>query len=253
MFFTLEYRRWSIDKPRDPKAGYRLRVGVRKRTLVGAAAPAMFTEPAQLLGCSPQARCASIRTGVLANLGVADLERGIPVWMPSAGRRWASADTVASWANWWLKPEMFGSRDTARRRGLFDNFAIATADGEAACACDFNAKFTATTRRSGLARSDAGQDQRSAIAGGITWLATADATSDLVPLHSSCNGGWRGSLIEPLHRHPASRRLGANYRRPDQRRRNVTHNGGLFVDGVLSFLLRRHTLKTKHQRGENMR
>jgi Protein of unknown function (DUF1688) len=167
---------------------------------------------------------------VLANISVADLERGLQVsdlnpLVGIAGR----ADLlrrlgtlVAS------KPEVFGRLDTPRPGGLFDRFAM-LAVGLALPAPTILAELLQQLGPIWPSRLTLG-----GIALGDCWkhpaLTGADATSGLMPLHKLSQ--WLAySLIEPLQ--TAGIRVTdidgltglAEYR-----------NGGLFVDiGVLAF------------------
>jgi hypothetical protein len=166
----------------------------------------------------------------LANFGVADLERGMQVsdTNPLVGmdgrvdllRRLGRL--VAS------KPEIFGSRDTPRPGGLFDRLAM-LAEGGNLPAPTILAELLQQLGPIWPSRLTLG-----GIALGDCWrhpaMATADATSGLVPLHKLSQ--WLAySLIEPLQTSGISVTdidglTGlAEYR-----------NGGLFVDsGVLTF------------------
>jgi hypothetical protein len=171
-----------------------------------------------------------VDAGVLANLGIADLERGMQVSddNPLVGldgraellRRLGKL--VAS------KPDIFGRSDTPRPGGLFDRLAM-QADGNA---------LPAPTILTELLQQLGPVWPSRLTLGGVTlgdcWehpsMTTADATSGLVPLHKLSQ--WLAySLIEPLQTAGISITdidglTGlAEYR-----------NGGLFVDsGVLAF------------------
>ncbi|MGD0846926.1 URC4/urg3 family protein [Bradyrhizobium sp.] len=167
---------------------------------------------------------------VLANLSIADLERGLQVsdLNPLVGlegrvdllRRLGAL--VAS------KPDVFGSFDTPRPGGLFDRLAI-EADGLQLPAPAILSRLLQELGPIWPSRLTLG-----GIALGDCWkhpaLATMDATSGLMPLHKLSQ--WLAySLIEPLQ--TAGIRVTdidgltglAEYR-----------NGGLFIDiGVLGF------------------
>jgi hypothetical protein len=167
---------------------------------------------------------------VLENISAADLERGLQVsdvnpLVGIAGR----ADLlrrlgtlVAS------KPDVFASRDTPRPGGLFDRLALLADRLElpaptilAELLQEFGPIWPSRLTLGGIALGDCWKHPS---------LATADATSGLMPLHKLSQ--WLAySLIEPLQ--TASIRVTdidgltglAEYR-----------NGGLFVDtGVLKF------------------
>jgi hypothetical protein len=171
-----------------------------------------------------------VDAGVLANISVADIERGLQVsdLNPLVGiegradllRRLGAL--VAS------KPEVFGSRDTPRPGGLFDRLAT-LADGFVIPAPTILTELLQQLGPIWPSRLTLG-----GIALGDCWkhssLVNADATSGLMPLHKLSQ--WLAySLIEPLQ--TAGIRVTdidgltglAEYR-----------NGGLFVDiGVLVF------------------
>jgi hypothetical protein len=171
-----------------------------------------------------------VDAGVLANLGVADLERGMQV---SDGNPLVGLDgraellrrlgrLVAS------KPDIFGRSDTPRPGGLFDRLAM-QADGNALPAPTILTELLQQLGPVWPSRLTLG-----GVALGDCWkhpsMITADATSGLVPLHKLSQ--WLAySLIEPLQTAGISITdidglTGlAEYR-----------NGGLFVDsGVLAF------------------
>jgi hypothetical protein len=171
-----------------------------------------------------------VDAGVLANFGVADLERGMQVSdaNPLVGLD-GRADLlrrlgrlVAS------KPEVFGSRDTPRPGGLYDRLAMLAEDGK------LPAPVILTELLQQLGPIWPSRLTLGGIALGDCWqhpaLTTADATNGLVPLHKLSQ--WLAySLIEPLQTSGISVTdidglTGlAEYR-----------NGGLFVDtGVLVF------------------
>jgi hypothetical protein len=207
----------------DPKTGS----AIGRSEGLGLASLAMFTGGAfSAVPLEPL----RVDADVLANLGVADLERGMQVSdaNPLVGMD-GRADLlrrlgrlVAS------KPEIFGSRDTPRPGGLFDRLATLAEGG----------KLPAPTILTELLRQLGPIWPSRLTLGGIAlgdcWrhpaMTTADATSDLVPLHKLSQ--WLAySLIEPLQ--TSGIRVTdidgltglAEYR-----------NGGLFVDtGVLAF------------------
>jgi hypothetical protein len=167
---------------------------------------------------------------VLANVSVADLERGLQVsdvnpLVGIAGRADLLRRLGALVAS---KPDVFASRDTPRPGGLFDRLAP-LADGPELPAPAILAELLQQLGPIWPSRLTLG-----GIALGDCWkhpsLTTADATSGLMPLHKLSQ--WLAySLIEPLQ--TAGIRVTdidgltglAEYR-----------NGGLFVDtGVLKF------------------
>jgi hypothetical protein len=171
-----------------------------------------------------------VDAGVLANFGVADLERGMQVSdvNPLVGldgraellRRLGRL--VAS------KPDIFGRSDTPRPGGLFDRLAM-QADG---------GKLPAPTILTQLLQQLGPVWPSRLTLGGIAlgdcWkhpaLTTADATSGLVPLHKLSQ--WLTySLIEPLQT------AGIEVTDIDGLTGLAEYrNGGLFVDtGVLAF------------------
>jgi hypothetical protein len=168
--------------------------------------------------------------GVLANFGVADLERGMQVSTinPLVGLE-GRADLlrrlgrlVAS------KPEIFGINDTPRPGGLFDRLAM-QADGGRLPAPTILAELLQQLGPVWPSRLTLG-----GIALGDCWkhpaMTTADATSGLVPLHKLSQ--WLAySLIEPLQT------AGINVIDIDGLTGLAEYrNGGLFVDtGVLAF------------------
>jgi hypothetical protein len=171
-----------------------------------------------------------VDAGVLANISVADLERGLQVSAvnPLVGiegradllRRLGTL--VAS------KPEVFGRCGTPRPGGLFDRLTLLADDQQ------FPAPTVLTELLQEFGPIWPSRLTLGGIALGDCWkhpvLTTADATSGLVPLHKLSQ--WLAySLIEPLQ--TAGIRVTdidgltglAEYR-----------NGGLFVDtGVLAF------------------
>jgi hypothetical protein len=194
---------------------------------LGLASLAMFTggafsaDPLQPL---------RVDAGVLANFGVADLERGMQVSTinPLVGLD-GRADLlrrlgrlVAS------KPEIFGINDTPRPGGLFDRLAM-QADGGRLPAPTILAELLQQLGPVWPSRLTLG-----GIALGDCWkhpaMTTADATSGLVPLHKLSQ--WLAySLIEPLQT------AGINVIDIDGLTGLAEYrNGGLFVDtGVLAF------------------
>jgi hypothetical protein len=171
-----------------------------------------------------------VDAGVLANLGIADLERGMQVTdvNPLVGLD-GRADLlrrlgrqVAS------KPEIFGSHDTPRPGGLFDRLAM-QADGARLPAPTILAELLHQLGPIWPSRLTLG-----GIALGDCWkhpaMTTADATSGLVPLHKLSQ--WLAySLIEPLQT------AGIDVTDIDGLTGLAEYrNGGLFIDtGVLAF------------------
>jgi hypothetical protein len=171
-----------------------------------------------------------VDAGVLANINVADLERGLQVSdvNPLVGIEGRAdllrrlGQLVAS------KPDVFASRDTPRPGGLFDRLAMLTDDRQ------LPAPTILTELLQELGPIWPSRLTLGGIALGDCWkhlaLTSADATSGLVPLHKLSQ--WLSySLIEPLqtagiHVSDIDGLTGlAEYR-----------NGGLFVDiGVLAF------------------
>jgi hypothetical protein len=166
----------------------------------------------------------------LANIGVADLERGMQVSNTNplvglAGRTdllRRLGRLVAS------KPEIFGSHDTPRPGGLFDQLAM-QADGGRLPAPTILAELLQQLGPVWPSRLTLG-----GIALGDCWMhsamTTADATSGLVPLHKLSQ--WLAySLIEPLQT------AGIDVTDIDGLTGLAEYrNGGLFVDaGVLAF------------------
>jgi hypothetical protein len=208
---------------RDPKTG----LAIGRSEGLGLASLAMFADGA--FSAAPLERL-RVDAGVLANLEVINLERGMQVsnTNPLIGMD-GRADLlrrlgrlVAS------KPDIFGSRDTPRPGGMFDRLVM-LADGGKLPAPAILAELLQQLGPIWPSRLTLG-----GIALGDCWrhpaMTTADATSGLVPLHKLSQ--WLAySLIEPLQ---ASGIIVTNidgltglaeYR-----------NGGLFVDtGVLAF------------------
>jgi Protein of unknown function (DUF1688) len=208
----------------DPKTGSSIgrSEGLGLASLAMFAAGAFSADPLQPLRADAE---------VLANLSLADLERGLQVsdLNPLVGldgrvdllRRLGAL--VAA------KPDVFGSVDTPRPGGLFDRLAIRA---------DEDLKLPAPAILSTLLQELGAIWPSRLTLGGIAlgdcWkhpaLTTMDATSGLMPLHKLSQ--WLAySLIEPLQ--TAGIRVTdidgltglAEYR-----------NGGLFVDiGVLAF------------------
>ena len=208
---------------RDPKTGS----AIGRSEGLGLASLAMFTDGAFSAAPLEPLR---VDAGVLANLEVTNLERGMQVsdTNPLIGMD-GRADLlrrlgrlVAS------KPDIFGSRDTPRPGGLFDRLAMLT-DGGKLPAPAILAELLQQLGPIWPSRLTLG-----GIALGDCWrhpaMTTADATSGLVPLHKLSQ--WLAySLIEPLQTSgiivtDIDGLTGlAEYR-----------NGGLFVDtGVLAF------------------
>jgi hypothetical protein len=207
----------------DPMTG----LAIGRSEGLGLASLAMFTAGA--FSADPREPL-RVDADVLANLSVADLERGLQIsnTNPLLGlegrvellRRLGAL--VAS------KPGVFGRFDTPRPGGLFDRFAMLADD----------LQLDAPTVLSELLRQFAPIWPSRLTLGGIAlgdcWkhpaLTTKDATSGLMPLHKLSQ--WLAySLIEPLQ--TAGIRVSdidgltglAEYR-----------NGGLFVDiGALAF------------------
>jgi hypothetical protein len=208
---------------RDPLIGS----AIGRSEGLGLASLAMFASGA--FSADPQ-HPLRVDAGVLANLGIADLERGMQVSddNPLVGldgraellRRLGRL--VAS------KPDIFGRSDTPRPGGLFDRLAM-QADGNALPAPTILTELLQQLGPVWPSRLTLG-----GVALGDCWkhpsMITADATSGLVPLHKLSQ--WLAySLIEPLQTAGISITdidglTGlAEYR-----------NGGLFVDsGVLAF------------------
>jgi hypothetical protein len=207
----------------DPKTGS----AIGRSEGLGLASLAMFTSGA--FSATPLEPL-RVDAGTLANFTAADLERGMQVSdaNPLVGldgraellRRLGRL--VAS------KPEIFGSRDTPRPGGLFDQLAM-LAEGGTLSAPTILAELLQQLGPIWPSRLTLG-----GIALGDCWrhtaLTTGDATSGLVPLHKLSQ--WLAySLIEPLQTSGISVAdidglTGlAEYR-----------NGGLFIDsGVLAF------------------
>jgi hypothetical protein len=208
---------------RDPVTGS----AIGRSEGLGLASLAMFTGGA--FSATPLEPL-RVDAGVLANLGVADLERGMQVsdLNPLVGLN-GRADLLGCLGRLVAsKPGIFGSRDTPRPGGLYDRLAM-LADGQTLSAPTILTELLQQLGPIWPSRLTLG-----GLALGDCWrhpaLTTADATSGLVPLHKLSQ--WLAySLIEPLQRSGITVTdidglTGlAEYR-----------NGGLFVDtGVLAF------------------
>jgi hypothetical protein len=171
-----------------------------------------------------------VDAGVLANISVADIERGLQVSdvNPLVGIE-GRADLLRRLGTLVAStPEVFASRNTPRPGGLFDRLAM-LADG-----LELPAPTILTELLQQLGPIWPSRLMLGGIALGDCWkhpsLTSADATSGLMPLHKLSQ--WLAySLIEPLqtagiHVTDIDGLTGlAEYR-----------NGGLFVDiGVLTF------------------
>jgi hypothetical protein len=207
----------------DPLTGSAMRrsEGLGLASLAMFAGGAFSADPLQPLRVDADA---------LANIGVADLERGMQVSNTNplvglAGRTdllRRLGRLVAS------KPEIFGSHDTPRPGGLFDQLAM-QADGGRLPAPTILAELLQQLGPVWPSRLTLG-----GIALGDCWMhsamTTADATSGLVPLHKLSQ--WLAySLIEPLQT------AGIDVTDIDGLTGLAEYrNGGLFVDaGVLAF------------------
>jgi hypothetical protein len=207
----------------DPKTGS----AIGRSEGLGLASLAMFAGGA--FSADPREPL-RVDAGMLANFAAADLERGMQVsdanplvGMDGRAELLRRLGTLVA-----SKPDVFGSRDTARPGGLFDQLAM-LADGQ-----ELPAPTILTELLQQLGPIWPSRLTLGGIALGDCWkhpaLTTADATSGLVPLHKLSQ--WLAySLIEPLQ--TAGIRVTdidgltglAEYR-----------NGGLFVDtGVLAF------------------
>jgi len=207
----------------DPKTGS----AIGRSEGLGLASLAMFAGGA--FSADPREPL-RVDAGMLANFAAADLERGMQVsdanplvGMDGRAELLRRLGTLVA-----SKPDVFGSRDTARPGGLFDQLAM-LADGQ-----ELPAPTILTELLQQLGPIWPSRLTLGGIALGDCWkhpaLTTADATSGLVPLHKLSQ--WLAySLIEPLQ--TAGIRVSdidgltglAEYR-----------NGGLFVDtGVLAF------------------
>jgi len=208
---------------RDPLIGS----AIGRSEGLGLASLAMFASGA--FSADPQ-HPLRVDAGVLANLGIADLERGMQVSddNPLVGldgraellRRLGKL--VAS------KPDIFGRSDTPRPGGLFDRLAM-QADGNALPAPTILTELLQQLGPVWPSRLTLG-----GVALGDCWkhpsMITADATSGLVPLHKLSQ--WLAySLIEPLQT------AGINVTDINGLTGLAEYrNGGLFVDsGVLAF------------------
>jgi hypothetical protein len=207
----------------DPKTGS----AIGRSEGLGLASLAMFAGGA--FSADPREPL-RVDAGVLANFAATDLERGMQVsdanplvGMDGRAELLRRLGTLVA-----SKPDVFGSRDTARPGGLFDQLAM-LADSQ-----ELPAPTILTELLQQLGPIWPSRLTLGGIALGDCWkhpaLSTADATSGLVPLHKLSQ--WLAySLIEPLQ--TAGIRVTdidgltglAEYR-----------NGGLFVDtGVLAF------------------
>jgi hypothetical protein len=207
----------------DPKTGSAIgrSEGLGLASLAMFAGGAFSADPLQPL---------RVDANVLANLSMADIERGMQV---SNANPLVGIDgrvdllcrlgtLVAS------KPEIFGSHDTPRPGGLFDRLAI-LADGGRLPAPTILQELLQRLGPIWPSRLTLG-----GIALGDCWrhpaLTTEDATSGLMPLHKLSQ--WLAySLIEPLQT------AGINVIDIDGLTGLAEYrNGGLFVDnGVLAF------------------
>lgn len=208
---------------RDPITGS----AIGRSEGLGLASLAMFTGGA--FSATPLEPL-RVDAGVLANLGVADLERGMQVsdLNPLVGLN-GRADLLGRLGRLVAsKPDIFGSRDTPRPGGLYDRLAM-LADGQTLSAPTILTELLQQLGPIWPSRLTLG-----GLALGDCWrhpaMTTANATSGLVPLHKLSQ--WLAySLIEPMQRSGITVTdidglTGlAEYR-----------NGGLFVDtGVLAF------------------
>ena len=208
---------------RDPVTGS----AIGRSEGLGLASLAMFTGGA--FSATPLEPL-RVDAGVLANLGVADLERGMQVsdLNPLVGLN-GRADLLSRLGRLVAsKPDIFGSRDTPRPGGLYDRLAM-LADGQTLSAPTILTELLQQLGPIWPSRLTLG-----GLALGDCWrhpaMTTANATSGLVPLHKLSQ--WLAySLIEPMQRSGITVTdidglTGlAEYR-----------NGGLFVDtGVLAF------------------
>jgi uncharacterized protein DUF1688 len=208
---------------RDPITG----LAVGRSEGLGLASLAMFAAGA--FSADPH-HPLRVDAEVLANISVTDLERGLQVSdvNPLVGIE-GRADLLRRLGTLLAsKPEIFASRDTPRPGGLFDRVAL-LGNGRELPAPMILAELLQQFGQIWPSRLTLG-----GIALGDCWkhpsLASADATSGLMPLHKLSQ--WLAySLIEPLQ--AAGIRVTdidgltglAEYR-----------NGGLFVDiGVLAF------------------
>ncbi len=208
---------------RDPVTGS----AIGRSEGLGLASLAMFTGGA--FSATPLEPL-RVDAEVLANLGVADLERGMQVsdLNPLVGLN-GRADLLGRLGRLVAsKPDIFGSRDTPRPGGLYDRLAM-LADGQTLSAPTILTELLQQLGPIWPSRLTLG-----GLALGDCWrhpaMTTANATSGLVPLHKLSQ--WLAySLIEPMQRSGITVTdidglTGlAEYR-----------NGGLFVDtGVLAF------------------
>ena len=193
---------------RDPKTGQ----AIGRSEGLGLASLAMFAGGA--FSANPQQPLRA-DASVLAQLAVADLEKGLQVSPdnPLVGiegradllRRLGAL--VAS------KPEIFGQHDTPRPGGLFDRLASLAKDGQ------LPAPVILSELLQQLGPIWPSRLTLGGIALGDCWkhpsLVTADVTNGLVPLHKLSQ--WLAySLIEPLQ---TRRHRGHRHRRSDRARR----------------------------------
>ena len=207
----------------DPKTGSAIgrSEGLGLASLAMFAAGAFSADPLQPL---------RVDADVLANLTVADLERGMQVSdvNPLVGME-GRADLLRRLGTLLAsKSEVFGSLDTSRPGGLFDRLAM-LADNQALPAPTILTELLQQLGPIWPSRLTLG-----GIALGDCWnhpmLTTADATTSLVPLHKLSQ--WLAySLIEPLQT------AGFGVTEIDGLTGLAEYrNGGLFVDtGVLAF------------------
>ena len=208
---------------RDPETGS----AIGRSEGLGLASLAMFAGGA--FSADPQ-QPLRVDAGALANLAVADLERGMQVsdLNPLVGLE-GRADLLrrlGTLVN--AKPDVFGRHDTPRPGGLFDRLAMQAAGGR------LPAPTILTELLQQLGPVWPSRLTLGGIALGDCWqhpaMTTADATSGLVPLHKLSQ--WLAySLIEPLQT------AGINVTDIDGLTGLAEYrNGGLFVDaGVLTF------------------
>jgi hypothetical protein len=208
---------------RDPRTG----LAIGRSEGLGLASLAMFAGGG--FSANPQAPLRA-DAGVLAKLGVADLQKNLQVSPanPLVGidgradllRRLGTL--VAS------KPEIFGSHDTPRPGGLFDRLNALAKDGQLPAPMilsellqQFGPIWPSRLTLGGIALGDCWKHPS---------LVTADVTNGLVPLHKLSQ--WLAySLIEPLQT------AGIEVTDIDGLTGLAEYrNGGLFIDiGVLTF------------------
>jgi hypothetical protein len=207
----------------DPKTG----MAIGRSEGLGLASLAMFMDG--VFSANPQAPLRA-DAGVLARLGVADLQTNLQV---SPANPLVGIDGRADLlrrlgALVAAKPEIFGTQDTPRPGGLFDRLAALARDG----------RLAAPVILSELLQQFGPIWPSRLTLGGITlgdcWkhpsLVTADVTNGLVPLHKLSQ--WLAySLIEPLQT------AGITVTDVDGLTGLAEYrNGGLFIDiGVLTF------------------